>query len=321
MVELNRKQKREILIENYVRALFLLGEDATCQYGNIQYKYVGKDLIIVNIDVKDKNIVIDPIYDVWDVKNNKKIDKIESIDLGSIRKINGTFRGGNLRYFKAKNVRSLPDYCFNCCTKLELIDTPNVQNIGEECFFNCKSLKIIKMPRLVHLGRSAINNTGIKELVLGDVSFNYFSEPIQNNNKLKRVVFKSVKNIPYDIYIKSIEYLDIGYFYESVYYFDFDYKDNLMDNYKLSADDLEYNKKIFNFLLEHNLFVKPPLKYYTSYEAVCRNDILLDFMTCNSLKEFHFKLPNDYINLGLSEYYINLFMSYLPEQCKVILDK
>lgn len=74
MRELTRKQKREILINNYIRVLTLMGEKATCTCDDIEYKYDGKNLIIVNIDIKrKKNIVIDPIYDIWDVKNTSKI--------------------------------------------------------------------------------------------------------------------------------------------------------------------------------------------------------------------------------------------------------
>lgn len=322
MKELTRKQKREILINNYVRALTLMGEKAICACDNIQYKYDGKNLIIVDIDVKNKDIVIDPIYDVWDVKNSNKIHKIESLDLGSIRRINTNFQGGNLKYFKAKNVKTLPNNCFNCCTKLICIDTPNIQNIGDECFFNCKSLNILNMPRLVTLGRNCINCTGIQELVLGNVSFSAYSQSIYNNEYLKTVIFKSVKNISYDIAIKYAQYLDIGYFYDSIYYFDFDDKCSLIDFYNVDITQLEQDKKLCYTLLEHNLLTGEILKYYTSNEAVCRNHTFKDFLSGGIyLKEFHFKLSQKYLDLGLDKYYINLFQSYVNDTCKVILDR
>lgn len=323
MKELTRKQKREILINNYVRALTLIGEKATCICDNVEYKYDGKNLIIINIDIKGKkNLVIDPIYDIWDVKNASKIQKIESLDLGSIRRINTNFQGGNLEHFIAKNVRTLPNHCFNCCTKLTFIDTPNIQNIGDECFFNCKSLSKINMPRVVTLGRNCINSTGIKELVLGNLSFSAYSQAIKNNEYLKTVTFQSVKNVSYDLDMKHVKYLDIGYFYDSIYYFDFDNKHSLIDYYKVSILQLEHEKQLCYNLLEHNLLTGQILKYYTSHEAVCRNHTLRDFLSsCICLKEFHFKLPQGYIDLGLDEYYTSLFQSYVNDTCKVILDR
>lgn len=178
------------------------------------------------------------------------------------------------------------------------------------------------MPRVVRLGRNCINSTGIEELVLGNLSFNAYSQAIKNNEYLKTVTFQSVKNVLYDLDMKHVKYLDIGYFYDSIYYFDFDDKQNLKDYYDLSDIELYHEKQLCYNLLKHNLLTGQILKYYTSHEAVCRNYTLKDFLSsCIYLKEFHFKLSQEYIDLGLAEYYINLFQSYVNDTCKVILDR
>lgn len=326
MPDLTRKQKRNILIENYTRTITLLGSEGVCKCDEITYTYDGKNLVIIDINTEliGTDYKVNPVYDVWSVKNTSKIEKIKTLDLSSIKYIITTFTGCSLEVVIGNNIKTLPKECFTDCVRLRTVIFPNVINIGDSCFAGCARLEKVEFPRAVKVGAYCFLNSALKDISLGNVSLVSYTPIIHNLPHLSKLVFKSVRNLSEGtVNLYCADYLDLGYFYDSIYNFDFDPIENMKDMYHLTEEQIAFQTKFFKIMVENKLLTGDYLKYYIDRNCYCRNyNLKYLFSNAVMLKELHYKLPDSYKKLGtlVEEYYYKLFVSYVPETCKVIYD-
>lgn len=320
-IKLSKKKKRELLIGNYIRAI-TLNPNAVCVCDGIQYTYDGKNLIIVDMSeevLESGDLVIDSAYDILLISNN--LSKfIKKLDLNNIKRIEGSFGHSNLEWISGKYVTSLPEGCFFYCKNLQTVYFPNVKRVGGGAFHKCESLKHLEIPNLSYMGRDSITYTNLMELTLGDCNFKESSE-ISNNNNLKKIVFKSVKNLCSDsFWTPSVEYLDLGYFYDSASNYIFNPSESFIVKSSLShASEIT---SIVKALIKKGLLTGRIPSKQGRY-ILPSNELYGLFFDFKSLKELHFKLPQAYKDLNLENYYIKKFEKVFWDNyknCKVILD-
>lgn len=319
---LSREKKREFLIENYIRAI-TLNPNIVCEYEGVYYSYDGKNLIIEDISksrLDSPKLVIDSVYDVLVVSQNIS-DFAKNLDLNHIKEIKGNFDvRSSLRSISGKYIKSLSDCCFNYCKHLQTVDFPNLSIIGDDTFYDCETLKYLSLPKLSRMGVNSIAYTDLRELCLGSCDFTQEDE-IHSNNKLKKVTFYSVKNLSCRSFrCSSLEYLDLGYFWDNVSYYCFHPRDKDLIN--ISQKDINTITSIVSLLSENKLLVGK-LPHNRSNNIILSNELRWFFKNLPNLKELHFKLPIAYKNLQLEDYYIGLFKKLLDENyvdCYLVLD-
>lgn len=322
-MRLSRERKRELLIENYIRTI-TLNIKAVCD--GIEYTYDGTNLIIVDMSdelLTSGNLVIDSAYDTLCIFKGLLI-YTKNLNLGHIKNIIGSFGEGILESVAGKYIEELPEYCFLCCKTLQKASFPNLKRIGMGCFYKCYSLKYIELPKLSYIHRDAIAYTEIQELSLGDCNFDG-SNGIHDNPNLKRLTFKSVKNMRSGhVGVMEVEYLDLGYFYDNVYNYNFNplHINLLRESNKNKVYEVTH---IVNILIQNNLLTGTEYigNIETDTDIICSFELRNIFFSFRKLKELHFKLPKSYKRLHLEDYYIKLFEEALSANSilgKVILD-
>lgn len=323
-MRLSRERKREILIENYIRTMNL-NPNGVCEYEGVYYTYDNENLVIVDVSpelLKSGSLSINSAYDTLIVSDNIK-KYVKNIDLKHIKNIVGDFNCSHsiLESVKGEYIESLSNYTFSGCKKLNSVYFPNLRVIGDCTFEYCKALKSLDCPKLSYMGCQSFSYTGLKELNLGDVEFNSLYSI--NENKLKKLIFKSVKNMqPECMYEYDLKYLDLGYFYDNACYYDFNPS---LDGKTVNMNEVLETTNIVKCLIKNNLLAgEIPFNHIGPY-IIPKNNDGLHFLSMDfaSLKELHFKLPKAYKDLHLESYYIKMFekgLSGNEKPYKVILD-
>lgn len=318
-MRLSRERKRELLIENYIRAI-TLNPNAVCECEGIQYIYDGKNLIIVDISkevLDSENLVIDSVYDSLIVSKN--FNYIKNLDLNHVKNIEGNFSYGSLESIIGKYIKILPDECFHGCNNLQKVYFPNLEEIGNNVFCGCNSLKYANFPKLSNIGLNSFAYTGLKELVLGDCNFNEYE--VHNNAMLRKITLKSTRDMGCESFGPNyVEYLDLGYYYDIANNYCFN--PSLTSLVRESISDVDKITSVVHILIKNNLLIGQLPLTISSY-ITYSNSLYKYFYNFNNLKELHFKLSKPYKDLHLEEYYIKRFekILYKNNKCsKVILD-
>lgn len=306
------KLTRKELIDYYNRCLTfnLFVDREYVEYDKYKYKVVGKDIWLKEINSKiTKSLVIDPIFDVFDVYWGKKYEKVKSLDLGSITKLNKTFDSSILEVVYMNHVKKIPSECFFDCEKLRELHIDNCISIGEYAFCRCNIGKL-HADKVKYVGKKAFSESAIEKLYLGNTNLvNYSLDDMYLLNELymKSCNFAGM-NSGLFISTRNVKYIDFGIFNDSKHHFYVMKLDDLLKKYHLKNYDYKPDTYCYELLYGK---LKP------GYIAVRNKEI--NYKCIYNKPEIHLELSQEIINKGLVDYYISYWMDELKDYGKIYI--
>jgi hypothetical protein len=301
-MKLSYKERRNYLIELFTRSqMFNVDEGKTLVYvDGIGYAYENNKLVIRHIRVEAVHnggvLDIDTAFDAIDCAIQDKVKRILiHVNLGVVSKLPSHFFENckQLKSIRATKIRTVPEYCFFGCEKLDEVYMPQLIKVGSAGFGNCKLSKFV-YKRFSYIGTFAFQNTSLTELKCDNIElFTYSLSGLYNLESLKANQI-SLNDVFYDL--PSLKYLDIGNVIVTKNYFDFtnnvDVIINRLSVLGLSKDGiksyLKEDKKLYSkFVSNEALYKVKDITYKYTYM-----DMMFMFKCIGSLSEFHYRYDN-----------------------------